>query len=405
MAISSLTCLPPIRRAEQAPKPDYEMLEAAVQRFDAGEFRESVQLVFRHLFADRAAEAADAFTFPQGSSRVSVRFADDGMTISVPMVRLPEGGKSTAALRFLLSRVSATGQLYQPRLRGDDVYLEFRDKLSRLHPLKVVEVLRQMPMEADARDDWMVDQFGASPLEREPIEALSPDELAQAETIWRAHWGELEELLKESQRKRSLFFLNEVTAFAFYHLRYSLPLGGSLLARLSESAGVFNDTDEDPLKRESSAAKCAKELKGVSTEELGKSLGHAHYSISPLVDGTPALLSSYLGAGDYVETVESARKSGKSMEAAVALFSTYSFLLGRYAWPEEIEAQLLQGLGEASGKPWREAANILWNHGKALAAAVGDDDDDDDDDDDEDDGEESDDEDEAAEQKDAEVEA
>jgi hypothetical protein len=95
----------------------------------------------------------------------------------VPLVRLTPTGNAVAALRYALTTISGSGQLYQPRLRGDDLYLEFRDKLTRMHPAKVLEVLRRMPVEADRCDDWLVGQFGAQPLERAAIEPLTEDEL------------------------------------------------------------------------------------------------------------------------------------------------------------------------------------------------------------------------------------
>ncbi|MBI4950419.1 MAG: hypothetical protein HY908_00150 [Myxococcales bacterium] len=380
MALSSLTCPPPVRKAARSPQLDFALLEAAVEAFDGGRHLEALHKVFRHLLPELTVPEgpSGSFAFAQGSSRVAVKWDERELTVAVPMVRLPAGGGATAALRFLLTKISGSGQLHQPRLHGDDVVLEFRDRITRLHPIKVIEVLRRMPVEADNHDDFMIDQFGAAPLDREPPVPLDAEERARAEVIWRTHWSEVEELVKEAQRKRSLFFLNEVTAYAFYHVRHAVPLGGSLAARLSEAADAFNDTDEDPNKREAALTKCAKTMRSVSADELGKNLGHAHYAISPLADGTPRVLGQHLGAGDYVENVERARATGKIMEAAVALFSTYNFLLARFSWPEQVEAGLLEGLAQASQKPWREAAAALTSQGKALVDAFQDDEADDD---------------------------
>src|SRR5262249_28051704 len=151
-----------------------------------------------------------------------------------------------------------------------------------------------MPIEADDNDDWLIGQFGARPLDRAPIAALDDAEHGRAEAIWREHWNEIEELLKECQRKRSLFFLNELTALAIHPVAYALPLNGRLGFKLSEGATTFNDPDTDPLKRESSLAKTAKEMKAAPADELRKSLGHAEYAISPLKEGTSQVLSNHL---------------------------------------------------------------------------------------------------------------
>jgi hypothetical protein len=392
MTISSLTCPPTVRKPVHTPPLDYELLDKAIELFNQERYTESLQAALRHILPQHTIPEGPtgSFTFPQGSSRVSVRWDDQGLSVIVPLVKLPTGGRATAALRYLLTEISGSGQLHQPRLRDQDVFLEFRDKLSRLHPMKVVQVLQFAPIEADNNDDWMVDQFGASPLEREPIAPLDADEIARAEDIWRTHWIEIEELVKESQRKRSLFFLNEVTAYAIFHLRQALPLSGSLGTRLAENANTFNNGDEDPDKRIAVLLKCIKEMKAISTEELSKNLGHARYSISPLAEGTAQILKRDLAPGPYLESVDKARTSGQLMDAALALFSTFHFLLARCSWPEPIEALLLEGIAKASGKPWREAASILWDQGSALVARY--DEEDLDESDDDDDDEEADDE-------------
>lgn len=376
MAITSLTYDPPVRRSTRRQTTDYGLLEVANALYEQGQPLAALRKVFEHLLPGTSVPdlAAETFWFTQGSSRVKTCVEGDDLVISVPLVRLPEGGKAIAALRFLLTEMSSTGQIYQPRLRGTDVHLEFRDRLSRLHPAKVVEVLRKMPAAADDHDDWIIGQFGALPLERAPIEALDDDEASRCERIWQSHWVDVLELVKECQRRRSMFFLNEVTAYAHHRIGFVLPLTGYLGARIEESGETFNDTHEDPVKREGTLAKCAKEMCGVSGTELRKSLGHATYAMSPLHDGRPALLSQYLGEGDYRDTIERLKDSGKSFEATLALVSTYYYLLRRYSWSEEIEAALRGGLSRSSGKPWREAATLLFEDASELVSKLSEDD-------------------------------
>jgi hypothetical protein len=387
MSITSLTYVPPIRRGTRPSRPDYEQLEAAVALNDEGKHVEAVHKAFAHLFhTDIPDLAKQPFTFVQGSSRVTARIEGDDLVIAVPLVRLPDGGRAIAALRFVLTKLAANGQLHQPRLRGDDIYLEFRDRVARMHPVKVLEVLRRMPLAADTNDDWLIGQFGALPLERAELGALDEAELARADTIWHDHWHEVEELSKESQRKRSLFFLNEVTAYALHRLNFALPLSGFVGARLNEAAATFNDGNGDPMKREASMAKALKDMKAVTPAELHGSLGHATYAISPLAEGTPKVLSGYFAGGNYIETIDRYRKSDKQIDAALALICTYNFLLARYAWPAEVEARLEDGLMKSSGKPWREAADVMWHHAKELVAEFGEDEEDSADEDGSDDG-------------------
>lgn len=376
MGITSLTYEPPVRRSERRERLDYGLLEAAVTAFDEGRHAESLAKTFEHLFPGATPPRLEAapFSFAQGSSRVTAYLEGGDVVIAVPLARLPPGGKAVAALRYVLTKISCPGQLYQPRLRGDDLWLEFRDSLDRAHPSKIVEVLRRMPVEADNNDDWLIGQFGALPLDRADIAPLDDAEFARAEVLWRRHWADVEELVKECQRKGSVFFLNEVTAYALYLVRFALPLGGHVGTRLAESAAVFNDNQQDAHKREAALSKCARDMKAVPADELKKSLGHASYAISPLGDGTPKVLSGYLGAGNYRDSIEQFKRSGKSSEAALALVGTYTYLLACFAWPEAVESALKEGLAKASGEPWQRAANLLFDHARGVVDAFAGDD-------------------------------
>ncbi len=372
MAISSLTCPPPVRRSDRASRPDFEVLEAAIELYREGNAAESLRRTFAHLFPDRDVPdlQREAFTFGQGSSRVTVSIEDGSLWVRVPLVRLTDSSLTTAALRFVLSRISATGQLYQPCLRGDDVVLEFSDRITRLHPHKVREVLREMPVDADANDDWMVTEFQCEPLGREPIDELTEEEQQRTEEIWRTHWSEVDELVKESQRRRSMFFLNEVTAYAVHHLQHAIPLTGYWWSRISAAADTFNDGNYDPTTREAALSKCTKEMKAVGAESLRDSLGHARYAISPHADGTPKVLSTNVGSGDYLDMIIRLHNGGRYMEAALGLIGTYNYLLARFSWPPEIEALLLQGLAMADGTPWRDATSALLKHNEVVLAAA-----------------------------------
>jgi hypothetical protein len=201
----------------------------------------------------------------------------------------------------------------------------------------------------------------------------------------------MDELLKESHKKRSMFFLNELTAYALSRVRFALPLCGFVGGQLTESSDTFNDTDQEPLKRETALGKCIKEMKAVSDEVLRQNLGHVEHAFSPLDEGKPAVLSNYFEPGDdsYMDAIDDLRHTGKSSEASLALIGTYYFLLANFYWPEPIEAEIKKGLELMSGKSWREVATVLFDHARELADKFGgpDDEEEEDEDDEEENGE------------------
>lgn len=370
MALVSIVCPKAVRRPLKNASQNHDRFDRAVELHQAGSHLEAVEEAIRFVLGDHVAIdlRATPLCFVQGSSRVTISLAGEDVSVIVPLVRLTESGNPTAALRYLLSRVSGSGQMHQPRLRGDDIVLEFRDRLSRMHPVKVIEVIRRVPVEADNADDWLIDQFGVAPFNRVDIEALSAEEETRARDIWTLHWKQIDELVKETQRKRSMFFLNEVTAFAIHHVRYTLPLTGALFARIAESANVFNDTEEDPQKRETVLNKCIREMSSLSAEELARNLGHADYAITPQSEGKPEVIVNCLGNEEYMNSVQRLRTSGKHMEAAVAMIGSYNYLLARFSWTPPLDAELEAALESVSGRPFREAANTLWVNAKELVS-------------------------------------
>lgn len=249
--------------------------------------------------------------------------------------------------------------------------LEFSDRLSLLHPAKLAEVLQRLPMESDSNDGWLQERFGLDPLDREPVAELGADEMARALEIWNSHWAAVDELMVESRRRRSVRFLDALGSYAANQVRYTLPLFGSVRARLNESADDFTDKDENPNKRDSALAKAIKEMRQVGEAELRQCLGHAEFAMNPLYEGTPSLLTSMLGAGQRMQTTGELRATGRSLEAALELIADYLYLLAEHSWPAEVETALRTGLDLVSGKPWREAADVLWNHANQTARIFG----------------------------------
>lgn len=373
MSIASLQCPLPIRhRLAVAPR-DYARRDRAIESYEAGDYLTAVHETLGYLLpgAEAPVFVDGQMCFVQGSARVRVHIDDDSLVLSTALMALTPTAQSTAALRYVLTRLSATGQLFQPRLHGDIVSLEFRDRLSLLHPSKLAEVLQRMAMESDSNDGWLAHRFGVEPSDREPVAPLDEAEFARALEIWNTHWNTVNELMQESRRRRSVRFLDALGSYAANQVRYTLPLFGSVRAALNESADAYTDKDENPNKRDSALAKCIKEMRQVPIDELRACLGNARFAINPLHEGTPSLLTSMLGAGHRMQTTGELRAVGRSLEAALELIADYLYLLADHSWPSDVESALRGGLDLVSGKPWREAADALWNHANQTARVFG----------------------------------
>lgn len=373
MSIFALNFAAPIRRRIEVAPRDFARRDFAISLFDTGQFVEAVTATLGYLLPTTTLPdlELEAVCLGQGSARVHIEIQGDELLIRAPLVRLNPDAQVVAAMRFFLTRLSATGQLFQPRLREQTVALEFRERLALLHPLKLLEVMQRLPMEADNHDAWLVQQFGVAMAEREPVLALTDAEFDAAWEIWSAHWTAVEELMTESRRRRQISVLDSLGSFTVNHLVYCLPLFGPIRSRINECADEFTNRDETATKRDNELAKCVKEMRQIKPEALRACLGHATYAINPLHEGTPSLLTSILGGGSRMQKTGEHRAAGRGLEATLELVADYLYLLAHYSWPNEIDAALRTGLASASGKPWREAADLLWNHANATAKTFG----------------------------------
>jgi hypothetical protein len=99
------------------------------------------------------------------------------------------------------------------------------------------------------------------------------------------------------------------------------------------------------------------------------------------------MIAQYFEPGDekYMDAIDDLRRSGEALDAALGLIGTYYHLLAYNYWPDEVEAEMRKGLELSSGKPWREVANVLFEHARSLAERYGGPDEEEDEDEDEED--------------------
>jgi len=373
MAIATLQFPTPIRRRAKVAPRDFARRDRAIELFDALDFEESIRETLGYLLPDLEIPNLrhEGMCFVQGSARVRIRIDQDRVLLSTELAALRADAPATAALRYFLSRLSSTGQMFQPRLRDASITLEFADSWRLLHPLKLIEMLQRLPSEADSNDAWMIEEFAIDTPDREPIAELDDDELNVAATIWRDHWVAVDELMVECRRRRSLRFLDALSTYTADQVRYTLPLYGVVRARLNDSADTFTDKDGNPTRRESTLVKCIKEMRKIGPAELKSSLGHARYAINPLREGSPSLLTSILGGGSTMQTIGELRASGRALEASIELIADYYYLLAHHSWAPEIETALRVALDQVSGKPWRDIADGLWSQANVIARVHG----------------------------------
>jgi hypothetical protein len=368
MSIHTLSFPPSLRRSRVPQPRDYARRDRAIALFDEGRPLEAVHETLLHLLPELATPdlASAPIEFDQGSARVRIALVEGQVEVRAELAAITEDSNAVAALRYMLSRVAASGQLYQPRLRGQVLSLEYADPLALAHPQKLVEVLQRLPSEADQNDGWLGERFGLELSGRAQREALSEPDAAQAQLWWKQHWEDAAELLSELRRRRSVRLLNAIGSYLVDAVRAGLPLHGGLRAELQEYAERFGDSDLGPNERDAELAKCIRDMRAVDPARLLACLGHGRYALDPVTQGTSSLLGRILGDSQRRQAIGEMLAGGRALEAAMDLVADYHYLLAQFCWAAAIEAELQKGLADASGRGWSEMCETLLAHSSAL---------------------------------------
>jgi hypothetical protein len=352
--------------------PDYDLRDQAIARFEKGDFVGALQRTLKYI--NPRVGKIDLKRAPvrwtQGTAEVEISLltnAVPSLQVHSSLLRCPADRSNPAALRYFLKTLSNTGQLFQPRLHGDVMRLEFQEHLSLLHPQKLIEVMQKLPGIADSHDTWLQDELGTLAYDRAAIKKLGVKETSRTLSFWRTHWTEMDALLKESRRRRSIQFLDAIGRIALNHVSYVLPLYGSLRRQLTQAADVFTDRDEKPRERENELARCIRTMQDVSDEQLLACVGHLQFAVSPFAAGSADVLRSALGSVNHMHQANELRLTGRTLEAGVGLVANYLYLLAYFVWPKPVEKSLRECLTAVSGKSWRVIADQLWQRAQGIA--------------------------------------
>src|SRR5690606_31607871 len=238
----------------------------AIELYEGGEHRAAIDEAIAYLLLPGQA-SPDLSNAPlclvQGTARLRLQIEDGRLHGRAVLGRLGANASATAALRHFLSSVSGTGQLFQPRLRGDVVSLEFDERLTLLHPYKLTELVQRLAEAACNADSWLTEDFGMQPLDREALQPLEENEVRRATQIWSAHWAAVDLMVDEIRRHRSSAMLNRVADYAYSQVIYALPLNGALPERLHDANDIYGDREEQPAKRLAILAKSVKDARAL----------------------------------------------------------------------------------------------------------------------------------------------
>lgn len=296
------------------------------------------------------------FSLPNGSIVVHVRIENDMMHIWADFLNLPEKGR-VAMLRQVADL--NINKLLLPRFVkvGNRLNMEYTCRLSETHPHKIYEVLQNICYIGDTYDDEFCTKFNATRC-YEPQVTYYPDDVQ--DSIYdslRSLTASALDAVKEYNSQRRYGYSWNILKTAMFQISYFACPQGQLSNELDKAVDDMND--DLPLA----------ELIAKGTDFLEKLLATPKekvvediYSVDVLVSPKrPSSLQNIQENFEEVHDEATGAMQAKDYErAAVRIACKFYEAYFYNDMQDDINAVLVDALKKSGGKPFEEAAQVLY---------------------------------------------
>lgn len=339
---------------------DEALWEASIQAYGDGDYVRSLAHLVRYLDPDKLPEGDDivgrTIVLEHGSVRIHFSVTDERLSLRVPFLRLPQGGRAIALMRKSLE-VSTDLNLSGFRLEDEALVIRYGDKLAGCHPAKLLDIMACICRVVDSYDDLFCQQFGAELAEPNPVERWSDAQLDDADRAFRQILSNGLNLAAHWESKQNLRYAFYSLDMSMDRLTWVLAVQGFVRSELIRIYNQLTNEQRAYAQRVSDARKSLGKLADLSKDELSESLYNARFIIPELREYD---LGAYQNAiRDVMETATAMGHDRKyDLAVTVYLHNTYEDL-GRYRLPDGVRKIYTDAMQAAGGQPWREAAEIL----------------------------------------------
>ena len=362
---NAITYFEPVHGSTQSAF-DAERYRQSVELYDAQRYTEAFHTFLDSLNPKFRPEYGNAegteFHIPHGSIVVDIHLTDDRLRIHADFMELPAKG-SVAMLRQVAGL--NTNQLLLPTflLEGNRLTLDYTCPMQRTHPAKFYGVLRDICYIGDQYDDEFAAKFGATRLYTPNVQPYSAEETARLYDAIQTICREALAAVKEYDANRQGAYSWNILETAVYQILYTAAPQGQLLNELDKAVA---DLDRDlPLNElNQKGAEALRKLAAMSREELARDLYHVDTLIST------KRRSSLRNVQDNLREVygqaEQAIQGGNFEAAAIRMLYKFYEMYYYCDVQDNINGVVARALAKASGQPWEEAAEALYDAMDAL---------------------------------------
>ena len=354
----------PLATAPATSVQDEALWEASVRAYGEGSYLASLSQLVRYLdpsaSLDDGSQADDLLNrtvvLAHGSVRLHLSVTAEELSLRVPFLRLPQGGRGIALMRKSLE-ISSQLNLARFHLEDETLVIRYQDKLAGCHPAKLLDVMSCICRAIDSYDDLFAKKFTAERAEPHEVATWDGEKLEQAHHAFAQILDEAFALTEHWESKQNLSYAFYAIDMALDRLIFTLAVQGYVRSELHRIGGKLRNKKRSLPQRISEGRKSLSKLRALTAEELSESLYEATFIIPELRDYA---LGAYQGAvRELFENTTAMGHNRRYDQAVTAILHSIYEDLTRWRLPHQIRQIYADTLQQAAGLSWREAAAAL----------------------------------------------
>jgi hypothetical protein len=327
--------------------------------YEAGQWRKAIESTIKFVEPGfKGLPAGDAsLVFPHGSIRLELKIEGERISLRAPFLNLPASGAKIALMRQVAELNFANLSLSWVRLDGDTLTFHYEDALSGCEPTKLYFILEEICYCADDHDDFYIEKFGATRVVEPELNRFDRKRKDEARAAYKAI---LESSLARGQDyadKRD--FSNACTAYnlALNQISYVIAPQGALGDLLRETYSEMYSDSDDVETTMMKARKGLEKLLAYENAKFDEAMFYPSYFVPYKKYASVKWVQDEIE--EAAERIDGMVANRSYEDAAIsALYNVYN-LFWSSTLPEKVRDMAAKALKKASGKPWKDAANVL----------------------------------------------
>jgi len=339
-----------------------EVWDSVVELYESGKYKESLLRLFDYVDKDIISKRGNSdhteFNIPHGSVVVNIKMNNGQLDVNVPFLKLPE--KSVIPILRRIAEINFSPlNLATIVLEGDELLFKYSSPLDLCEPWKMYDVFREICINADNFDDEFIQKFGAIRVHESKITEFDQQRKEEIWNNYQSMLAETKQYVDYFENKRIEGFVWDALLQLFLNIDYIIAPQGAMRTDLEEVVSFMQNNNYGFHEKADKGRNYFKKLQDISHDQLLSNL-----YISDVFIPIKYSASHQRVKETFTHQYETAKKEMANSDfMGAALSIRYVFLYEfYYAYaPDDVVETMTRALEQSSGRPWNEAAGILWS--------------------------------------------